>query len=500
MQSPAEPHPCLLFSDVLCEIFVKLNLRSLLTANVVCRSWHQCMLPGSDGDAEQSRHPPESHSASSVKVKERFSLARRCPELAFMLCSRICITHKEPPQHAASGRVKFTAEDFRVSGWAARDCGPHSESWYLKNYVIPVLRASDKPKAEMGSETGIKMEAMLFREKCQEALVKLIFLGKCTDALGVCVDVPHFLVAAAYVDDTVAQMFPHAAPGSARARLHNAIHGHKQLQGDWVKAKIVAVHCLDLALQYHSESHTGKRDAMPAFNKLAYVDMQLISSPVVGKYVLDMQREIAEAVGFPQHRTSFLACFHALQNWVSVCEAHRAKLEEVLQRFPNALTFVPYIAMYLYFILLKEPVHPLLTDAEIAAGLFAVALELVAEAELPEIVDDICYFTEANPTAVAMLRKRLHRQHARLWLCFSFHDTDPDHETDEFNTVPIPLRRQFKTAFAANALDRCNSGARLLDVFALWMSRSFCDVQPAEVPPLRSELHAVELEARTSWK
>jgi hypothetical protein len=145
--------------------------------------------------------------------------------------------------------------------------------------MIPVLRASDKAKAEMISETGLKMEAMLFRDLCLDALIKLLYIGKCTDAMGACIEVPHFLLAATFVDDTVAQIFPDTAPGSSSSKMHKVLHGLPQLHGDWVKAKIVAVHCLDLALQYHSANHADKKVSIPVFNKLAYVDMQLIPYP-----------------------------------------------------------------------------------------------------------------------------------------------------------------------------------------------------------------------------
>jgi hypothetical protein len=152
--------------------------------------------------------------------------------------------------------------------------------------MIPVLRASDKAKAEMISETGLKMEAMLFRDLCLDALIKLLYIGKCTDAMGACIEVPHFLLAATFVDDTVAQIFPDTAPGSSSSKMHKVLHGLPQLHGDWVKAKIVAVHCLNLALQYHSANHADKKVSIPV-----YVDMQLIPYPSISKYVLDMQHE-----------------------------------------------------------------------------------------------------------------------------------------------------------------------------------------------------------------
>jgi len=111
------------------------------------------------------------------------------------------------------------------------------------------------------------------------ALIKLLYIGKCTDAMGACIEVPHFLLAATFVDDTVAQIFPDTAPGSSSSKMHKVLHGLPQLHGDWVKAKIVAVHCLDLALQYHSANHADKKVSIPVFNKLAYVDMQLIPYP-----------------------------------------------------------------------------------------------------------------------------------------------------------------------------------------------------------------------------
>ena len=75
MQTVAAPHPCLLDSDVLFEVFDKLNLRSLLIADPVCRTWHQYMLPDSAADAKQSGDQPGNDATLQDKVRQRYHFA-----------------------------------------------------------------------------------------------------------------------------------------------------------------------------------------------------------------------------------------------------------------------------------------------------------------------------------------------------------------------------------------------------------------------------------------